>query len=131
MGKAITDPTELIGRHITQKSYYRSGDGTVKHNAFMPNKNGETSVYQINGLSNEEVWEIGDRFVGAIIGRHILGHAEIPSGSILSKSLSIIPKPKPHPLHADIMNWPESSSEKKALAIKLAAEASLKLRKAV
>jgi len=130
MGKVINDPAELIGRHITQKSYFRPSDGTVKHNAFMPNKNGETSVYRINGLTNQEIWAIGDRFVGAVIGKPILGHAEILADSILSKNLSIISKPKPHPLHADIMNWPESPSEKKSLAQKLAAGANLKLREA-
>lgn len=118
---------EIIGRFINQRSYYRPSEGTVKHNAFMPASNGELSVYRISNLINEQVWAIGDEFV-ANRGRNILGHAKVLASCITTEGLLILSKPKPHPLHADVVNWPESKSEQKLKAMLLAANASLKLR---
>ncbi len=56
--------SETLSRFILQKKWYRTSDNSVRYAAFMPNpNNGETSVFRISGISDNEVWDIGDREV--------------------------------------------------------------------
>lgn len=65
--------SEPLSRFITQKSYYRPSNKTVRHNAFMPNRNGETSVYRTIDLNDPEIFEIGQRFVAEKLDKPLLG----------------------------------------------------------
>lgn len=56
-------PSEPICRFVTGKDYYRPSDESMKHNAFMPNKAGETSVYRTISLTDEKIYDLGERFV--------------------------------------------------------------------
>ena len=123
----LVSPTEPTARFITQKAYYRPGDKTVKHNAYMPNKDGETSIYRTSGITHPEICEIGQKYVGDIIGRSIKGHAEIVVSEILKHRLAVEPDPSPHPRHANIISWPKDKAEQKIIAIELAANALLHL----
>ena len=69
--------SEPLARFITQKAYYRPASETVRHNAFMPNREGKTSVYRIIGLGDPEIFEIGKRFVAKKINKPLLGRADI------------------------------------------------------
>ncbi len=120
-------PSELTARFITQKSYYRSKDRTVRHNAFMPNKNGETSVYRTTQLTESEIYEIGKRYVADIWGKSLLGRAEIFVSNILKRRLRVQADPNPHPRHANIVDWPEDKSKHKMIAMELADDAQLHL----
>ena len=123
----LVSPSEPTARFITQKAYYRSGDKTVKHNAYMPNKNGETSIYRTTGITGPEIYEIGQKYVGKIIGRSIKGHAEILVSEIIKHRLAVKADPSPHPRHANIIDWPDEKTEQRIIAMELADNALLHL----
>lgn len=120
-------PSESVARFITQKNYYRPSDRTVKHNAFMPNRDGETSVYRIIGLDDVEIFAIGRQFVASVINKPLKGRADIGVSKILKRDLRVEPNPDPHPRHANIVDWPEDKLKHRYIALELAAEAKLKL----
>jgi hypothetical protein len=116
-------PSEVLSRFIMQTNWYRLSDNRVRYAAFMPNpKNGETSVYRISGISDREVWEIGDREVGLRRDKPILGRADIGASFVITKGLNVVPS-EPPIRHANIIGWPEQKSEQRLVAIELAAEA--------
>lgn len=120
---ALISPTETLSRFILQKNWYRPSNNSVKHAAFMPNpNNGETSVFRISGITNEEIWDIGDREVAPKIGKPILGRADINASNVTATGLKVIPNEPPE-RHADIVDWPSERSEQKMIALELAAEA--------
>lgn len=116
---------EILSRFIIRKSWIRSLNNTVKHDAFLP-KDGETSVFRIYGIAENEIWDIGEREVAATRG-HILGRADITASIIRRNGLEAIPK-EPPIRHAVIANWPSERSEQKLIAMELAAEAQLRIR---
>jgi len=120
-------PSESVARFITQKTYYRPSNLTVRHNAFMPNRNGETSIYRIIDLDDAKIFAIGCRFVAHEMNKPLIGRADIVVSKILKMDLIVEPYPNPHPRHANIVNWPEDESKHKLIALELAAEAELKL----
>jgi hypothetical protein len=120
-------PSELVARFITQKSYYRPSNRTVRHNAFMPNRDGEISVYRIIDLDDVEIFEIGRHFVADEMKKPLIGRADIVVSKILERDLRVEPYPNPHPRHANIVDWPEDESKHKLIAPELASEAELQL----
>ena len=95
----------------------------------MPNQNGETSVYRINDLTIQQIYEIGQLHVAEPLCKRLLGRADIAASSILKQDLKVEPEPRPHPRHANIVEWPADKSEQKMIALELAAEAQLHLTK--
>lgn len=93
----------------------------------MPNREGETSVYRTTDLTTQQIYEIGEIHVANIIRKALLGRADITSLSVLSRDLKVQPHTAPHPRHANIIGWPSEKSERKLIAIELAAEAQLHL----
>lgn len=126
MDKIISED-EDITRFINQKSYFRSSDKTARHNAFMPNKYGETSVYRIIGITDFVIYEIGKKFVAEKQGKPLIGRADLSVSEILKCRLKVEPETQPHPRHANICNWTRERSETKMIAIELAAAARLHL----
>lgn len=121
------DPKECLTRYIIEKSYYRSGDGTVKHNAFMPPAAyRELSVFRIAGLPRDVVWDMGKRHVANPRNKPLLGRADIFASNVFSKGLGIRPEEQP-PRHANIVDWPEEREEQRMIAVELASEAQLQL----
>ena len=120
------DSEELLTRYVFEKTYYRS-DGTVKHNAFMPNRNGETSVYRISNLNIDEVWNIGEHFVARKRNKELLGRTDIGAYHVLNNGLEVKAENDPHPRHANIIGWPEERPKQKMIAVQLAAKAELYL----
>ncbi|MCK4728160.1 MAG: hypothetical protein KAT27_04495 [Desulfobacterales bacterium] len=112
---------------MTQRKYYRPSDNTVRHNAFMPNREGKTSVYRIGDLTNEEIYGIGREYVAEPLGKPLLGRADIVSSHIMDIELRIESHPDPHPRHANIVNWPPDKSKQKMIAVEIANEAQLHL----
>lgn len=120
-------PSEWLSRFITQKSYYRPSNHTVRHNAFMPNRQGKNSVYRIDDLPVEEIFKIGEDYVAKPQRKPLLGRADIVSSVIMDLELRIEPAPDPHPRHADIVDWPADDSKHKLIAIEIAEKAQLHL----
>lgn len=115
------DLSETLSRFVVYNRWIRA-DNTVRHIAFTPNKNGETSVFRISGIFDNEVWNIGEREVGIKQNKPILGRADITASIILSNHLEIIPSEPPE-RHADITGWPEEKDKQKDIALELAEKA--------
>ena len=100
----------------------------MKPNAFMPNVNSvtgkpETSVYQVSGASEDEIWAIGKGVV-ALSGRTLYGCAMLKVEDIKRAGLSLLADNNP-PRHANIVGWPDVKSEQKLFAERLAGAAKL------
>jgi len=112
---------EYLSRFIVDRNHFRANH-TIKHQAFMPNNNGKTSVCRISGISDGEILEIGLE-VARIRGKPLFGRADIRVFNVLSKSLVVVPTNPPPIRHADIVGWPENKDHRISIAQELAAEA--------
>ena len=65
------DSLEILSRFILQTNWFSSSENRVKYAAFLPDKNGETSVFRTSGITNNEIWEIGDCEVSIKRGKPI------------------------------------------------------------
>lgn len=119
--------SEQIARYILSKRYFSTKNRTVKYGAYMPAPNGETSVYRISGLSEEEVWQIGQQNVAKPGMRTLYARGDTPASVIMKTGLTLVPETTPHPLHANIVNWPLVKDEQKMLALEIVNEATLTL----
>ena len=63
MPPAPVNSEENLSRFVTSKQYYRPSNNTIKWNAFMPNRNRETSVFRTYELSDDEIWALGERHI--------------------------------------------------------------------
>ncbi|VAX29663.1 hypothetical protein MNBD_NITROSPIRAE03-85, partial [hydrothermal vent metagenome] len=105
--------SEILSRFVLQKNWYRHSDNRVKYAAFMPNpKNGETSVFRTSGISDVEIWQIGEHEVAMKRDKPISGRADIKASVVISKNLRILPCEPPE-RHANIIAWPDEKSEQK------------------
>ncbi|MEW6416654.1 MAG: hypothetical protein AB1480_00830 [Nitrospirota bacterium] len=120
-------PEETLTRYILHINHFSSLYRRVKYVVFMPAPNGETSVFRISHLSDNEIWGIGDREVAQKRSRPLLGRADIAAFHILSNKLKIAPDNNP-PRHANIIGWPREKSEQKLIAMELAENAQLHLK---
>ncbi len=115
-------PTETLSRFVIYNRWIRKSNNTVKYVAFTPNDNGDTSVFRISDITDNEIWAIGDREVAPKRSRPILGRADIVAASVTAKDLKVIPNEPPE-RHANIFGWPNEKSEQKQIALELAEEA--------
>ncbi|MEI9475244.1 MAG: hypothetical protein WCO26_01520 [Deltaproteobacteria bacterium] len=116
-------PFEDLSRFILEKKQIRA-DNTLRHTVFMPNRNGETSVFRISGISENQIWEIAVQ-VSRIRNKELFGRADIPVLDVLSKKLQLIIN-EPPKRHANIIGWPDDPSTKLSIAQELAAEATFR-----
>jgi hypothetical protein len=122
--RAATNPKlsldALLNRFLTHKNQFSSE--RVKQSAFMP-RNMELSVFHTNGLKDDQIWILGERYVSP----NIYGRAEITHAAVSDLGLKVELDNKPQ-RHANIIGWPAQKSEQKLYALKLAEESSLSLR---
>ena len=123
---SIVNPTESLGRYLTQKNHFSRRDNAVRTLAFMPPPDSRLSVFRIDGLKLEEVWEIGQRKVINKMPepRTLYGMADIKVSKVLELELRVEPNQLPS-RHANICGWSEDKSKQKSIAQQLAAEANL------
>lgn len=112
--------SELLSRFILQTNWFSSSENRVKYAAFLPNKNGETSVFRTSGITNDDIWGIGDLEVSIKRGKPILGRADIRTNDVISKDLKVVLR-EPPLRHANIIGWPDERSKQKLIAIELSA----------
>jgi len=115
------DSLEILSRFILQTNWFSSSKNRVKYAAFIPNRNGETSVFRTSGITNDEIWNIGDREVSIKRNKLILGRADIRTINVMSKDLEVV-RSEPPVRHANIIGWPDEWSKQKLIAIELALE---------
>ena len=126
---SIVSPDESLARYLNEKKGYFSTDrNSVLPRAFMPPSNLRLSVFRIDGLKLDEVWEIGQKEVIDVLPepKTLYGMADIKASKVREFDLEIEPSNTP-PRHADICGWPEKAKHK-SVAQQLAAEAKLVLK---
>ena len=91
----------------------------------MPPNSLKFSVYQTLGKGEDEIWEIGQKYVIALSAnkKPIVGRGDLESDNYLRKGLKINITGVPHPDHCEVVNWPQVYSEQKLIAGELALEA--------
>lgn len=94
----------------------------------MPPPDLHLSVFRIDGLQLEEIWEIGQREVIDAMSqsRELKGIADVKALKVQENDLEIEPDNIPS-RHANIIGWPEEKEKQKIIAQELAAEAKLVL----
>lgn len=120
-------PNEHLARYLTRHGHFRPSTNSVRHYAFEPPSNLRLSVFRIDGLGCDEVWGIGQSSVVDAMetpSRTLHGIADTVASMFQERNLFVEPDYTP-PRHADITGWPEESSERKLIALELAAEATL------
>ena len=96
----------------------------------MPPADLQLSVFRTQGLTEEEIWAIGQKEVieKAPTPKTLYGRAEIIASDVKKVGLGLAPDDTP-PRHTNIIGWPQVKSEQKLMALQLAEDALLKLHK--
>jgi len=119
--------SETVARYIFSENHFsRSGGGRVKYVAYLP-LNGETSVFRIDTLSPEKIWEIGNQ-IGSISLRRLRSRGDLLVRDVFEEKLEVIEETSNHLLHANITGWPTEKARIKKLAMNLADKATLLLK---
>lgn len=127
-------PSETITRYIMNKRYYSPTTLRVKHPVFMPYSNPgtlnfETSVYRTTTLTCTEIWTIGLNYVqDESKHRLMLARADLAASDVFNETLQIEPDTVIHPLHANIIGWPEEKHRQMLHAKKMAQMAKLHIK---
>jgi hypothetical protein len=95
----------------------------------MPPPDLRLSVFRIDGLQLEEIWEIGQREVidAMCQPKRLHGIADVKVSTVQKNDLEVEPDNIP-PRHANIIGWPEEKAQRMLIAQELAAEAKLVLK---
>ena len=117
--------SEQIARYILSKKHFSVTNRTVKYGAYLPAPNGEASVYRISNISEKEIWDIGQEYVAGPSKRTLRARGDTAAAVITKTGLEFVPETTPHPLHANIANWPLQKDEQKMLAVEMANQAKL------
>ncbi|QXD13984.1 hypothetical protein GQ464_010990 [Rhodocaloribacter litoris] len=115
-----------LARFLLQRSHFAPANHRVKYSAFMPNRDGETSVFDIHELTETEIWEMGRRYVAAPQGRSLCGRADTFVSIVENLGLMVDFDDHP-PRHANITGWPHEKSAQKLKALELASNATLRI----
>lgn len=118
---------ERISRYIVNKQHMKGG---ISPAAFMPARDGSTSVYRTSGCAEKRIWQLGFIFVERKRRDRvkIVGRADVNSQIVYDEDLRIQPSLRPHPRHADLVNWPDDKAQQKDKALALAQACSLTVR---
>ena len=120
---------EEVARFLTSSSWFAPTTGRVKHQAFLPAPDNDTSVIRIAGRAETALW--GDARTN-LQGHHFHGAGVVRVGIVRETGLDAIAD-EPPPFHANLRGWtvdadPEyQKAKRKALAISIAEEARLVL----
>ena len=120
---------ERITRYITEKGKVRPSTGKPGYNAFMPPSNLRLSVYRTEEMTDAEIWQVGDDFVGRA-EKPVLAKADLPARAYLSHQLTFDLDGTPHSRHANVVGWSIEHSLQKMIALQLA-EASVLVYKPI
>ena len=119
-------PTDPLARYLLQKTHYSALNSRVKPGAFLPNRERQTSVFLIRGLSEQEIWQIGEEHVSGPLDKRLRARADVIVSTVEEQGLRVDLDNIP-PRHANIIGWPEEKSAQKLIALELASRASLVL----
>jgi hypothetical protein len=115
---------ELLARFVTSSGWVRKSDQTVKQDAFIPYPYPDLSVTRHKGLSNDQLWNVGQAIADARPAT-LYGRADVAAEQVRRQKLQVEARPVPENLnHASITGWPPDKPSQKSFAQELAALAS-------
>lgn len=117
---------ELLSRFLFSSSDYAIGERRVKPRAFLPPKDGKTSCFRVDGLTQAHIERLGKDKVAAARGKPLRGWATLKASIIASQGLSFDPDDTP-PRHVNLASWPVDKDEQLEIAQELAAASKLRL----
>jgi hypothetical protein len=122
------NPSEPLARFVLRRDHLSHGH--VNYHAFLPPPSLRLSVTRRGLMTDGRLWELGHQTAAARqasggVSISLLGAATVGAADVREiRPLRVAASPLPdHPEHADIVGWPEDKSEKKLLAMQLAAAA--------
>jgi len=122
MSKTVVENDRIsrIVCELNRKNYCRVSSNEVKPKAFKPNSDGDTSTFVTSGLSENVIWELGEKH---LCGENkVYGRADVNADVIFGlKKLKIDYNNKPE-YHANLL-WPDDKEDIQDIAQVLAAEA--------
>jgi hypothetical protein len=121
----VIAPEERLTRFIFSSGHFSRETNRVKHNAFLPTSDGETSVSRTTTLPEDQIWTMGSQIAP---GRTQTLHArgDILAAQVRKARLEVEPA-EPPPRHAIIIRWSKEKSAQKLQAMELAESARLVL----
>lgn len=128
-GRAIPNlvDADVLCRYLFQSKEFSREKRIVKRFAFMPARDGATSVYHTTGLSTEEISELSRIHVEPERQKAAYGWAEIQVEAVRAVHLELDYNNDP-PRHINLTGWPDEKDHQISIAQQLAASASLVLR---
>lgn len=109
---------EWLARYIVRKQHVRR-DGTVKPDPFIPFKYVELSVTRHLELSEQRIWDIGDR-VASQTNTQLQGRADAQASVYMQQRLRVVAAPVEHnPNHANVVDWPSDKQAQKEIALEI------------
>lgn len=121
-------PDERTSHYIFDKKHFDEAKRSVKYAAFMPSKRtGDISVYRTTDCREWRIWTIGQCFVARRRRDKVvlLARGDVIAQAFLQQGLRVVAKPKPHPRHSIVTNWPNEKAGQRVKAIALAQDALL------
>src|SRR5438874_379842 len=100
---------EHLARCLTQSNHFHRVEARVTDRAFLPGRDGATSVFRVDGLPDDQIWRLADKHVAAPSGRRVLGTGTLLAQTVTEVGLRVEPDNDP-PRHAAIVDWPEEKS---------------------
>lgn len=122
------DWDEVVARYLVNRRNIRA-DKTIKPDEFVPYKYVDLSVNRHRECTDEEIWIFGEQ-VARQRGKLLLGRTDLLVADCQIEPLKVVEKPiDQNPNHADVTGYPSAKAEQKALALKMAANASVLVSK--
>ena len=116
---------ESLCRFIFSDKMFSSRNRRVKHHAFSP-KGKEVSVFRTVSLEEGEIWKLGRERAGEIRGNP-RARADLFARAVRQARLNVLSAPRPHPRHANIVDWPAEKELQQRAKMELANASTLVL----
>ena len=116
---------ESLARMILSSGHFAPSTGRIKHPAFLPAPDNETSVFRADTLSPQDLTQHGAL---AATGRTLYGAAIVNASMVRRAGLEVKSK-EPPPHHANLTKWPVDTdpemqkARRKVVATELAEDA--------
>ena len=119
--QAVVANDEMLARYVFYSKWIRE-DKTVRPECFIPPPNLELSVTRHRGISEAQLWQIGEQ-VAQEVQRPLYGRADVLSQVVRDFKLEPVSSPTENNRnHVNIVGWPAKKPEQKSYAQKLAAD---------
>ena len=118
-GTKLKDP---LARYLMHKRFFSREKGIVKGAAFMPSSKLQTSVFEVGGMAESDIWTSADETLRLEPGEKIYGRGDFSSHVVVELGLEV-EADFPPARHHNLVGWPVEKPKQKLIALKLAEKA--------